>query len=91
MMYENPAGFSGNPRAGQNRYRDYRAGADDSLREQSARTLRRLGRMASAIYVRHDGLPLHSTGLIWTTVADLIDDVIRKAEHITWQAAGCPG
>jgi hypothetical protein len=91
MMYENPAGFSGNPGAGQNRYRDYRAGADDGLREQSVRTLRRLGRMASAIYVRHDGLPLHSTGLIWTTVADLIDDVIRKAEHITWQAAGCPG
>ena len=91
MMYENPAGFSGNPYAGQNRYRDCRAGADNGLRGQSVRMLRRLGRMASAIYVRHDGLPLHSTGLIWTTVADLIDDVIRKAEHITWQAAECPG
>jgi hypothetical protein len=88
MMYENPAVFSGNPCAGQNRYRDYRA--DGGLRERSVRTLRRLGRMASAIYVRHDGLPLHSTGLIWTTSKDLIDDVIREAEQITCEAAGCP-
>ena len=90
MMYENPAGFSGNPCAGQNRYRDYRVGADDGLRERSVRTLRRLGRMASAIYVRHDGLPLHSTGLIWTTSEDLIDDVIQEAEQFTWEAAGFP-
>lgn len=89
-MYENPADFSGNPGAGQNRYRDYRAGGDDGLRERSVRTLRRLRRMASAIYVRHDGLPLHSTGLIWTTSDDLIDDVIRAAEQITCEAAGCP-
>jgi hypothetical protein len=45
--------------------------------------------MASAIYVRHDGLPLHSTGLIWTTSEDLIDDVIRAAEQLTCEAAGC--
>jgi hypothetical protein len=86
MMYENRAGFSDNPCAGQNRYQDYRAGGDDSLRERSVRTLRRLGRMASALYVRHDGLPLHSTGLIWTTPKDLIDDVIQEAEKITWEA-----
>jgi hypothetical protein len=90
MMYENPAGFSGNPCAGQNRYRDYRVGADDGLRERSVLTLRRLRRMASAIYVRHDGLPLHSTGLIWTTSEDLIDDVIQEAEQFTWEAAGFP-
>ena len=89
MMYENPAGFSGNRCAGQNGYGDYRAGAGDGLRERSVRTLRRLGRMASAIYVRHDGLPLHSAGLIWSTPADLIDDVIREAEQITWEAARC--
>ena len=89
-MYEDPAGFSGNPCAGQNRYRDYGAGGDDGLRERSVRTLRRLGRMASAIYVRHDGLPLHSTGLIWTTSEDLIHGVIREAEQITCEAAGCP-
>jgi hypothetical protein len=90
MMYEDPAGFSGHPSAGQNRYRANGADGDDGLREQSARTLRRLRRMASAIYVRHDGLPLHSTGLIWTTSEDLIDGVIRAAEQITCEAAGCP-
>jgi hypothetical protein len=78
-----PAGHGGRGRSsGTSR------GACSGVQVHLARIGRWLWRILSAIYVRHDGQPLHSTALRpFPSTSVLIREVIYEAERICREAA----